>query len=1032
MKKLSFLFALLCASVMAFATVYDETELVLDAGETSNQTITLSICKSGANTTQVVAKSTTSVFTGVYECIWQQFGGGTTPEIGEYTVTDHEISFETTWATYPTSATQLRFVARRNNTGGGSDIFGGTATSAEVTGECAGSGSGDKTASNLALNETAKTLDAAVPETFQIVATTAQGYDGTVTYSSNKEGIATVSATGLVTAVGRGTATITVTAPETDNFAASTKKLTVTVTGPINWAGVDWLTNSTQYKVVVDPEIGSQFGGIKKDGDNLFIGFPSAAFGAMSIEPNGGENAAWRTFALSNFPLIENQFTVVCQNVTYTFDVYNKDGKDVIEIYDTNFALASNGASAIASSGTAANAIDGNEETRWESAQKPEKDEETPIPENIEYNNNQNWTLDMGQLRIYSLVRIVWEGAYGKSFDIESSRDGENWKTVKEIRDQSLSGFPHVQDIELAQNDTARYIRFKGIARGSQYGYSFYEFLVLLPGNNILTSIDLSASAGYAKVGTGLTLTAQAKNQLDAPMEVEISFEVTPEDAGSVVDGVYTPAKAGAASIIAKSGEVQSEAVVVYGVTSDNIALNKTVVAGYTPGNAAEAPSKVVDGINNTQWTTWQAQPASKEWLYVDLGARYNLEGIDILWGNDHSTNYILQVRTDAPSAEQAEDDEAWTTVATVTTATRNSEVFSESTAEKVQYVRIHSLARINNDLIRLNEFRIFGTEWVAEGDTKAPVMVSAEVDSKTYNSVVLAVSASDEDGEVVKYRVVETAHEINVQLAPIDGKITVTGLEAETDYTFVVTAIDGADHESTNNVEVEATTGIDTSIPLVAAPAPKQKAENVRPIYSDAYTSILEHSFALSNWGSVAGAEKAIDDNHYLLYNMTAGNAVIWGENNAGGNAIVAKEGYNAGGTGDNTGVDASAMDSLHMDIFSLVAMSNIEVRINDNLVRKISLTNEGWQQIDIALADPVEALNTTSVRWFKITNIVDANRQKLAFDNIFFYKKDSTTPTALDNTVEAVKVQKMIENGQLIIIKNGIRYNVAGQMVK
>ena len=1015
MKKISFLFALLCASVMSFATVYDDTELALDAGETANQTITLSICKSGDNTTQVVAKSTTSVFTGVFECIWQQFGGGTNPVIGEFTVTDHEISFETTWDTYPTSATQLRFVARRNNTGGGSDIFGGTATSAEVTGECAGSGDA-KTASELSINATEKSLDATNSETFQIEATTAQGYDGTVTYASNKDGIATVSASGLVTAAGRGTATITVTAPETENFAASTKKLTVTVTGPINWEGVDWLAGSdNKYKVVVDPVIPSQFGGMTKQGDDLYIGFPSAAFGEMSIEPSAGEGA-WKKFALSNFPAKENQFTVVCDNKTYTFDVYYADGKDVVEIYDTNFALASNGATATASSGTAANAIDGNNGSSWESEHGVDA---------------VTLTIDMGKLRIFNTVQLRWQTAYGKHFTIDVSNDNAAWRTIKEVNEE-LSDFPYEQNIELAANDTARYIRFNGIERGTQWGYNLYEFRVMLPSVPVLTTLSLTADATFAQIGDGVNLTVVAKDQINRVMEVEVEYEVSPEDAGSVVDGVYTPSKAGDATITAKSGEI-STSVNIFGLTtSDNLALNKTVVAGYTPGNAGEAPSKVVDGNVGTEWTTWQNQPAANEWLYIDLGARYNLEAIEVVWGANHSTSYILQVRTDAPTAEQAADDEAWTTLATINDAVASASKFTPTDAEKVQYLRIHSLTRASVDLIRLKEIRVFGTEWVAEGDTKAPVMVSATIDSKTYNSVVLAVSASDEDGEVVKYRVVETAHEINVQLAPADGKISITGLEAETDYTFVVTAIDGADHESANNVEVEVTTDIDTSVPLVAAPAPKQKAENVRPVYSDAYTSILEHSFALSNWGSVAGVEKAIEGNHYLLYDMTAGNAVIWGENNAGGNAIVAKEGYNAGGTGENTGVDAGGLRTLHMDIFSMVAMSNIEVRINDNLVRRISLTNEGWQPIDIALAEPVEAINTTSVRWFKITNIVDANRQKLAFDNIYFYKKDAGITTAIDNTVEAVKAQKVIENGQLIIIKNGIRYNVAGQIVK
>lgn len=39
-----------------------------------------------------------------------------------------------------------------------------------------------------------------------------------------------------------------------------------------------------------------------------------------------------------------------------------------------------------------------------------------------------------------------------------------------------------------------------------------------------------------------------------------------------------------------------------------------------------------------------------------------------------------------------------------------------------------------------------------------------------------------------------------------------------------------------------------------------------------------------------------------------------------------------------------------------------------------------------------------------------------------------DADQPQAVENTVEAVKVTKVIENGQLVIIKNGVRYNAAG----
>ena len=46
--------------------------------------------------------------------------------------------------------------------------------------------------------------------------------------------------------------------------------------------------------------------------------------------------------------------------------------------------------------------------------------------------------------------------------------------------------------------------------------------------------------------------------------------------------------------------------------------------------------------------------------------------------------------------------------------------------------------------------------------------------------------------------------------------------------------------------------------------------------------------------------------------------------------------------------------------------------------------------------------------------------------------YYKSAGAPTALDNVVEEGKVVKRIENGQLIIIKNGVKYNALGAEVK
>ena len=101
----------------------------------------------------------------------------------------------------------------------------------------------------------------------------------------------------------------------------------------IDWDSIDWLDSSAtpahmrEYKINISPDISDQFGGKRIIGEEIFVGFPSADFGYCSI--------AFRTlgagayFPLSQFTSKENQFTIVCGNVAYTFLVYNVDGVEV-------------------------------------------------------------------------------------------------------------------------------------------------------------------------------------------------------------------------------------------------------------------------------------------------------------------------------------------------------------------------------------------------------------------------------------------------------------------------------------------------------------------------------------------------------------------------------------------------------------------------------------------------------------------------------------------------------------------------------
>ena len=437
---------------------------------------------------------------------------------------------------------------------------------------------------------------------------------------------------------------------------------------------------------------------------------------------------------------------------------------------------------------------------------------------------------------------------------------------------------------------------------------------------------------------------------------------------------------------------------------ANNLALQKTCEGGYYDGNPGEAANKANDGDDGSAWVTYANRPASEEWWYVDLGEVYDLTNISILWGGNQSTNYILQTRVHAPSSADKANDASWVTDGTVTDAAANAEKSTDITGVG-RYVRMRSLTR-NGECIRLREFKVYGSG-VATPDSDKPTMSSASLDSKSTTSATLAVSASDGSGSGIwRYHVVDAGNSINEYAVAEEGKITITHLAPGTAYTLVVTAIDKWENESDNNKSVSVTTEEDSTIPNTAAPTPPARDDAwIRSIYSDTYTWALKHDFRKSNtWGSVSlvdGEEKSIGDDAYMLYDMTTGDVIVWGMDNNGADAIVAKDEYNAGGTGTKTGVDARTMQYLHLDIWSGNAVNNIQVRVNDNMVRAINHAGGGWQQFDIALANPAESLNLTSVRWMKITNITGAGKANMAFDNVYFWRTpidgDVTAPSGV-----------------------------------
>lgn len=490
-----------------------------------------------------------------------------------------------------------------------------------------------------------------------------------------------------------------------------------------------------------------------------------------------------------------------------------------------------------------------------------------------------------------------------------------------------------------------------------------------------LTKIVLSASAVYAQVGETITLTAQGKDQLNHDIDADITLSISPASAGTISAGVLTLAQLGAVTVTAQSGEISKE-IKVYCVPSANLALNQPCEGGYYDNNPAESFDKANDGDTNTAWVTYANRPATEEWWYVDLGDKYTLFAIDVLWGDPASSSYILQVRDDAPSDSDKANDEAWETVLNDVPAGINSEQFNLVNNAAGRYVRLRSLTK-TADFLRLKEVRIFGTEYVATDDDEAPVLVSAELDSKTGTSAVIAVSATD-NVAVTKYHVVESEHSIDRKITPVEGKITIDGLEGGTAYKFAISALDAALNES-NIIQVQVTTDAHYDAPQAACTAPTWPDAQVKAIYSPTYNANCN----FQDWGS----------------------GTVYTETEFGKKFALTNNGYFGM---DGFALNCLLMEKLHADIWiaddatlRLVPIyGGAGLATDDKKGKFVSLTGGQWNSIDLDLATDYAGLNLASIFQFKIDNAANLT---IWLGNLYFYRAEPIVDDDAPTNVQA-----------------------------
>ena len=444
----------------------------------------------------------------------------------------------------------------------------------------------------------------------------------------------------------------------------------------------------------------------------IYVTLPAAPVSSVSVSSDIQGSGV--LLHLSAFTAEETTVNIEYVGGSVSFLVYYADGQKANVLYKV---------ASYASSGTAADGNDGNEGSRWNSASA----------------DPQWWVANMGEQRTFNTVQILWEGAYAKSYTIEVSNDSLTWTTIATIEDQTLKNFPNLQTLTVG-TQTAQYFRFNGIARGTGYGYSFWEIKAFVKKAQSLTTLELSAAAKIVKEGEKVKLTTATKDQDGEAMDYDVTFDVTPAGMGSVVDGNFVAGSTiGMATITATAGEL-TKTVDIFVYKGENVALstnidtdNKVIAQSntdYTQGaNSAfyavdESENSIYQGCVTNGTTDTDSARTYNVWFVLDLGQEYDLNLISIKFEGACSQLYHVDVAS-TYAAEETAWKEAYNYVGTNGTNGHTDYIYGDNlqNAQKVRYVRFFSTKAATVYGMKIYDMKVFG---VASSTTPTGVVETA------------------------------------------------------------------------------------------------------------------------------------------------------------------------------------------------------------------------------------------------------------------------------------------------------------------
>jgi len=263
--------------------------------------------------------------------------------------------------------------------------------------------------------------------------------------------------------------------------------------------------------------------------------------------------------------------------------------------------------------------------------------------------------------------------------------------------------------------------------------------------------------------------------------------------------------------------------------------------------------------------------------------------------------------------------------------------------------------------------------------DNVKPEMGEASLASKTWNSAIINVAATDNKG-VTAYYVVEK----DADYVATEGKITIEGLTAATAYTYHIKAKDAAGNISDNQAEVSFTTDAHFTAPQEACAAPTWDAALVKAIYSPTYSA----DCGFGDWGGGPVYAQEEYGKKYIL-----GDWGFFGMTDFSLNCIN--------------------MEKLHYDIWIEndatirivpICRNSADTGNETEYGATVNLAGQTWNSVDLTLATDYASVTN----WSKVYQVKIDQASNLTFwvANAYFYRETAYVDTEAPTNASASKV--------------------------